>query len=101
MEVQDSDNVKNRDWSSVLEHHNKLLQKPNNTDQQIFMHLLDRLDCLYHLGYHETIISDCRQILKSFNGKYNKLVEPKIRIHLIRSLFILNRITGRIYLTKS
>ncbi|RZC35695.1 helicase with zinc finger domain, partial [Asbolus verrucosus] len=76
----------------ALEFYNKLLQKQNNSEQQILTYLLDRSECLYQLGHHETVINDCRQILKTFNGKYNSVNEPRTRIQLIRSLFALNRL---------
>jgi tetratricopeptide (TPR) repeat protein len=94
MEIQAADHVKKREWTMALEFYNKLLQKQNNSEQQILTYLLDRSECLYHLGHHETIINDCRQILKTFSGKYNSTNEPRTRIQLIRSLFALNRLGG-------
>ncbi|XP_063925906.1 probable helicase with zinc finger domain isoform X1 [Zophobas morio] len=92
MEVQAADHAKKREWTLALDYYNKLLQKQNNTEQQILTYILDRSECLYQLGHHETIINDCRHILKTFNGKYNNINEPRTRIQLIRSLFALNRL---------
>lgn len=94
MEVQAADHAKKREWTLALDYYNKLLQKQNNTEQQILTYILDRSECLYQLGHHETIINDCRHILKTFNGKYNNINEPRTRIQLIRSLFALNRLAG-------
>lgn len=94
MEVQAANYVKNREWSLALELYNKLLQNQNNGEQQLISYCLDRCECLYHLGHHEMVINDCRHILKSFNGKYNSTHEPRTRIHLIRSLFAINRFAG-------
>ncbi|EFA00306.1 probable helicase with zinc finger domain [Tribolium castaneum] len=92
MEVQAANHVKNREWAQALEIYNKLLQKQENGEEQLVSYCLDRSECLYHLGHHERVITDCKHILKSFSGKYNSTNEPRTRIQLIRSLFAINRL---------
>lgn len=94
MDVQATNFVKNREWGLALDSYNKLLQKSNNSEQDILTYLLDRSECLYQLGHHESVISDCREILKTFGGKYNNLNEPRTRTIMMRSLFAVYRLAG-------
>lgn len=94
MDVHAADLIKKREWSLALDFYNELLQKPNNSEQDILTYILNRSECLYHLGHHESVISECRQILKTFAGKYNILNEPRARIIMMRSLLAEKRLPG-------